>query len=125
MADTAAELRDLLDTHRPEHAAAGFPPWLRDRVARYVRERREAGETWARLAAQLGVSHAALRSWTRVLAEPGFLPVHVVERADEPETTPPAQVVEDRSQLTLVSPRGFHLHGLSLRDASTLLDLLG
>ena len=58
------ELALLLDEHRPEWDGAGFPRWLRVRVATHVVSERSAGTSLAALSAGLGVSAPTLRRWT-------------------------------------------------------------
>ena len=102
---------------------AGFPAHSPRR--RYSREEREAiveqvrrlrseGMTMTAVVAEVGVSQMTLAKWLKA-ANPGpaFLPVVVA-----PTTPPPAS-------LTLVTPAGYRIEGLTMDALLALLGRLG
>ena len=111
MPDTARELRALLDEHRAYATHAGYPQSVRSRVGAYVRQRRQAGVLWVTLSDELGVSTTALSNWMKI-APPTFLPV-----PHTPPTPPPAP----RPALTLTSPNGWRVDGLTLEQIAALM----
>ena len=129
MSHIASALADQIAQHRPTQSRHGFPPWLRDRVAAYVTERLSHGAVISTLQAELGVSSASLWRWTRqppkASAGGGFAQVVLTPTDDVavPAAVPMirastldsvAQCV--RNELSLVSPNGFTLRGLSLEQ---------
>ena len=61
---TIERLRQLLHDNPPS-PADGYPQEVRDAVARYAKHRREDGEIWSVLEAELGMSSASMVSHQR------------------------------------------------------------
>ena len=99
--------------HRKVHGS--FPKDFQELIARYAHPRRREGITWTNIAKELPVSSSTVRIWTRAHPEPPSM-VPVVIQPDAPAP---------RGSLTLVSPGGYRLQGLSLRQAVDLLRRLG
>ena len=93
------------------YRGARVPPTLRAAIAAYARDERAAWRSCGAIAARLGVSAESIRRWA--LSEPGcngrgeLVPVQVVA-----EATPP---------LTVWSPSGYRVDGLSVGEAAELL----
>lgn len=111
----AADLRALLTTHRPDHASAGYPPWLRERATAHAHAARARGATWQTIADELGISPITVRGWAAKAGHASFVPVVV---AEAPQPTPV-------SRFRLVSPRGFQVEGLDLEQIADLLGQIG
>ena len=80
MATDPTKLAQLIRQHRPKFNKAGFPSWLRARVAEHVVERRAQGAMLSVLSDELGVSCSSLSKWSREHQAPdvaGFLKVNV------------------------------------------------
>ena len=134
MATDPTKLAQLIRQHRPKFNKAGFPVWLRARVAEHVLERRAQGVLLSVLSDELGVSCSSLSKWSREHQTPdvaGFLKVVATPPAppDQPATTrpTPATICSDACtgrHLHLVSAHGFSLHGLSMEQAIYALAVL-
>ena len=134
MATDPTKLAQLIRQHRPKFNKAGFPVWLRARVAEHVVERRAQGAMLSVLSDELGVSCSSLSKWSREHQAPdvaGFLKVVATPPAspDQPATTrpTPATICSDActgQHLQLVSAHGFSLHGLSMEQAIYALAVL-
>ncbi len=88
-----------------------MPLALRAAIATYARDERAAGASCGTIAERLGVSPESIRRW--VFTKPGhgdgaLVPVHVVAEA---AATP----------LTVWSPTGYRVDGLSVGEAAELL----
>jgi len=94
-----------------------LPTALRAPALAYARRRRRDGAGVAAIAAELGLCSETIRRWTRgpmaAVAPAGLVPIEVV--ADD---TPAPRA------LTLHSPSGFRIDGLSLDEAAALLRAL-
>jgi hypothetical protein len=65
------ELARLVEQHRPKVAQSGFPPWLRERIAKYVGMRHGQGTSFGVLAAEIGISRTTLAYWSRSVTAKG------------------------------------------------------
>lgn len=91
-----------------------YPAALRARIASYAAKRRAEGETWASLRDELGVPWETLRRWSIDGPRASVVPVEVIapspDRGDE--------------VVAVVSPTGWRLEGLAVRDAVAVLRAL-
>ena len=111
---TTETLTALLVQYRPDRPQGGYPDWLRCRVGAFVRERGETYLNLTSLAATLGVSRTALRSWSQLAAVPearGFAPVVIKESIATALCAHPP--IDDDHGIDLLTPDGFQLRGLS------------
>ena len=115
--DTAElqDLRRILATHNGRR----LPSRLRERVVAFARRRRHGGATIRAVGLELGFSYETIRRWTsaapadRVETMP--VPVEIVAAAAAPAV---------ERTVSVVSPAGFRVDGLSLDEAATLLRAL-
>jgi len=110
----AEELRRELDGVTSRHGRC-FPPELAERAGRWIAARRAEGATVSEIGEELGLGDNTVRSWCKRASSPttrALVPVQVVPDA-------PARTV------SIVSPAGFRIDGLSLGDAVALLKALG
>jgi len=89
-----------------------YAPQLKSQAIAWSKAERRAGGSWKTIAAAIGVHPKTLRDWCMHAGETRMRRVHVVK--DEA----PASV-------SVVSPTGYRIEGLSLEQASTLLGKLG
>lgn len=117
--------RELSEVPRDRARRCRYSPALRARVAQCVMERRASGVRVPDLAQALGLADNQLYKWMKAVNQASFRPVQVVsgERAG-------ASVAVDRnregaplplSTLSLVSPGGWRIEGLSLWEVRQLL----
>lgn len=91
-----------------------YPCALRERIVRYARSRRAEGHSWARIGEELSMPWETLRRWSRVgESSKAMVPVEVV----------PAAVVAEGG-VAVVSPTGWRLEGLDVREAVAVLRAL-
>lgn len=107
------ELRDL----RRELAAHGgvgvyYPEPLRERATRWARQQLVAGASIAAAAASLGIGRDTLRRWTARATTTALVPVEIVDG-------------QRAAEVSVVSPGGFRISGLTLDDAIEVLRRLG
>lgn len=112
-----SELRRALADQGPRGPGRRVPRLLRERVVAAVQRRREDGVSVAKLAEALGLSVETLRRWldTAVEGQPS---------AGRPRPMPVALIggADQRSgALSLVTPTGFRVEGLSVETAAELL----
>jgi transposase-like protein len=111
----ASSLRDAVAS-LPSGRSRRYSEALRARILEVVRARREEGASWAQLSEQLGVSLESLRRWC-VGAPPKAAPrmrrVRVVAEPKAPST------------VSVVSPSGHRVEGLTLEQVIALLRALG
>ena len=112
------QTRELPDLQRrvAKHRGSGavrFPTKLREQVATWVARRREHGAWWSEIAREVGVPEQTLKRWStpRSVAA-ALLPVEVID-------APPIGAV------TLVTPTGIRIEGVSIADAIAMLRGLG
>ena len=121
------ELSSLLDEHRPEWDGAGFPHWLRVRVASHVVSERSTGTPLATLSADLGVSAPTLRRWVQARSnaesgseQGGFARVVVDDGVSLSRPSEPGA----NATLRLTTPGGFVLEGLTFDQGIAALAAL-
>ena len=94
------------------HRGARVPPPLRAAIAAYAGDERAAGASCGAIAQRLGVSAESIRRWAdtrpgRDGMAGGPVPVHVVAEAVR--------------RLTLWSPTGYRVEGLTVEETAELL----
>jgi hypothetical protein len=89
---------------------------LRERVARWARDRVSAGESIRHVAAELGMRFETVRRWAAAVVLPTarLLPVRVIDELPAAERT-----------LTIIAPSGHRIEGLLLVEVVTILRALG
>lgn len=115
MSQRAAEkLRQELDGVKGRRGPC-FPRDLKERTAAWLVQQRAAGVTVGELAAQLGLASGTVLRWCELKKRPSLalVPVEIVA---EPNAA---------SSMSIVSPSGFRIEGLSFADAVALLRALG
>jgi transposase-like protein len=114
----AVELRRAILAIRRSSGRPRYPASVRRRAVSFARRRQAEGASQRRVALEIGVSVPALASWIREEeAGEGFRPVKAGEEAGREEERPRA--------LSLVTPTGCRVEGLSLGDVAELLRVLG
>ena len=113
MKHDVSTLRRRVHALGPRHRGARVPPALRAAIAAYAREERGGGASCGAIAERLGVSAESIRRWVRTrLARDGMagglVPVHVVAEAGV-------------KTLTVRSPTGYRVEGLSVEETAALL----
>lgn len=110
----AAKLRRELDRVEGRQGRC-FPPELKLRAGRWIAERRAGGDRVADIAAELGLAEGTVLRWS---GEAKPAPTRALV---------PVEVVPDPAARTvsIVSPSGFRVDGLSLLEAAALLRALG
>lgn len=108
------ELRALRRELAPRARGRGlhYPKELRQRIARCARRQLDEGAELGTIATALGVHRDTLRRWTAdpaAIPSPALVPVEVV--ADCPRST----------HVSVVSPTGFRIEGLTIDEAVTVL----
>jgi hypothetical protein len=87
------------------------PPTLRAAIAAYARDERVAGTSCGAIAERLGVSAESIRRWA--VTAPGC--------DGRGELVPVQVVAEAAPTLTVWSPTGYRVDGLSVGEAAELL----
>ncbi|MGH2907626.1 MAG: hypothetical protein ACRDKI_12785 [Solirubrobacterales bacterium] len=92
---------------------------LRDRMARWARDRRERGASWHEMAGELGIAAESLRRWASSdgQQQTALVPIEVVADSD--------RMVGTERRLHLVTRAGHRIEGLSLTDVIELVRVLG
>ena len=93
-----------------------YPAELRARVVAWAARRRETGASWEAIKRELGQQFDTVRRWC------------VDSAATKSRAIVPVRVVPERKperELSVVSPSGFRVDGLSLGEAAALLRELG
>ncbi len=111
MASTLSSARRALKTLGQRGQTTRIPDAVRVVVLAYAREARSAGETWAGIAENVGLSETALHRWHRGGSKK-FVPVVVSEPLAE------------ETKLTLTTAGGERLEGLGLEDAVRIVKAL-
>lgn len=116
MASEAGDLRRRVMALGRRTRGARIPEELREEVIRYASERRRCGDGVCRIARALGVSPESIRRWTT----PGTMRqtralVPIVVR-DDRQAAPEA--------VTVTSPGGYRVEGLTVVSAAALLRAL-
>ena len=116
MDERAKELRARIRKaagRKPPHRRR-YPAELRRDVGRYAGERRRAGSSVKRVAAELGIAAPTLGIWIQE------------HRDDEPAIRPVAVATSaPASSPVLVTPQGFRIEGLGVGEIAELLRALG
>ena len=110
MQHEVSELRRRVHALGLRHRGARVPPTLRAAIAAYARDERTAGASCGAIAERLGVSAESIRRWARpgpARDGRGLVPVHVVAEA--------------AATITVWSPTGYRVDGLSVEEAAELL----
>lgn len=112
---TTSSLRQALSRHEPARGKK-YPEALEKRAVEYARAQRMAGVSWNRIASELGLRYETVRQW--------------VEKAGAAKKTPTmraVKVVAERARPTvsIVSPSGARIEGVTLDDAVAVLRALG
>ena len=103
-------LREQVAALETDGRGRRYPPEVRQRLAAAIEQLRRRGATWTSIGGQFGVTPKTARRWlVRMSAEPKgrIVPVSV-SRARPPG-------------VTVVSPSGFRVEGLSVESAAELL----
>jgi hypothetical protein len=119
--------RSLLRRSRPRRHADGYPRDVRAQATRLARSLMASGQSRNGVAAQLGLHGDTLRRWLD--SSDGEAPSFVSVLVAPPDSdvgvaldAPPAcQHNQPTPGLTLTSPTGFRLEGLTLSEAVTAL----
>ena len=119
-----AEVSGLERTHRGQP----YPMELRRRLESEARRLRDEHElTWYQVGERLGVRGETLERWLRV-APPAskMIPVRLVsdDGDDRASSTRAAKPAKRPTELTVVSPSGWRVEGLTLKNAARLLKAL-
>ena len=102
-------LRDAVAKHEPVRGKP-YDSGLRERAVSWSRAQRAAGRTWEAIGAELGIGLDTVRRWClSESSSTALVPVTVVEESTAPHT------------VSVVSPSGFRVDGLSLIEAAALL----
>jgi len=87
-------------------------------VVMYARKQMSNGVSQSKISSQLGIGNSTLSTWLRpARKKTKFKRVEVKQKAKSFEI----QSFSDKEKVTIVSPRGFRLEGLSLDKAAALL----
>lgn len=112
MKDEASFLRRELDrigTRRGPCVA----PALRERASAWLRKERASGRTVSELAGELGIAAGTVLRWSSMTDAMAMVPVHIVADVSEAKT------------VSVVSPSGFRIEGVTLTEAVLVLRELG
>jgi len=105
------ELRRQVKVLGPRHRGARIPSSLRAAMAAYAGDERAAGASYREIAERLGVSAESIRRWT----------VRTPVRDGGSELVPVRVIAEAAGRLTIWSPAGYRVDGLSIHAAAELL----
>ena len=114
----AARIRGLVRAAGPRGRGARLPDEVRRELIAFAHGRRPDGVGVHRIAAVTGVSPESIRRWTR--DEPGSTARELVAVEVRAEVTP-AQI----GTLSVCSPSGYRIDGLTLEQAVVALGRLG
>jgi hypothetical protein len=110
----ASSLRAALASHQPGRGKR-YPRDLKARIIEFARARRGEGASWERISDELGISYETGRRWclaAEAKTSRAMVPVRVVaEGTDRP--------------VTIASPSGYSIEGLTLQQAVAVLRALG
>lgn len=95
-----------------------YPVWLRERATRWIQAQSAAGVSLRAMARALGIGAESARRWSQDdvadAAAAVLVPVELI--ADE---------VRPTRTVSVISPAGFRVEGLSLAEAATLMREIG
>lgn len=98
-----------------------YPAELRARVTAFAKGRRKSGASWCTIKKELGQRFDTVRRWCVDVAAPQ-------RREQSPTTLVPVRVIASRAPgrtVTVVSPAGFRVDGLTIAEAAALLREVG
>ena len=104
------ELRRRLDSI-PRGRGRRIPVELRTQVTAWVAKHRKRGDSWSELARKTGVSMLALQRWSLSPARRAVM----LRRVEVAEAAPAERTV------TLVSPTGIRIEGVTIADVIAIL----
>ena len=114
------KLRDEIAAHEGARGKR-YPAALKKRVISFAEHRRGAGESWGVISSELGMCFETLRRWCVCRQPVAMKPVKVI---DAPPSA--ALVMASRpSSLSVVSPGGLRVEGVTLEDVVALVRVLG
>ena len=135
-------LRELLDGLGPRSGGYKYPADVKRQVGDYVRRARRSGRRFGELSRALGPAESTLARWARS-SSGGLKPVRVVcapvelpvEQPEDPAEAPVAARAEPSANagvvapvapaVNIVSPAGWRIEGLTLREAVTVFQEVG
>jgi transposase-like protein len=125
MHDGMAVFRRRVERHFGGRVGRGarYPQELRAEAVSLARAAVEGGESLGSVAAELGVAAGTLTRWLEAPPASSWRAVEVVAEP-EPLAECPAES-SSRAGLVLITSRGHRLEGLSLDEATALLEALG
>jgi hypothetical protein len=107
--------RELQDLRRrlgtiPRGRGRRFPADVRERIVAWAAERRVRGDWWCELSRELGVPARTLKRWA-------------TPRPGRAVSLRPVDVIDERPvrTVTIVSPSGLRIEGVTIADAITIL----
>jgi transposase-like protein len=109
-------LRAALASHEAGRGKR-YPAELKARITEFARARRGEGASWAKISSDVGVPFETLRRWC-VASEP---------KASSSRAMVSVRIVPDAAERTVTvgSPGGFRIEGLTLHQAVDVLRSLG
>ena len=111
---TLEDLRLAIDSIDARGRSRRFSPELKADVIAYVRAARGRGVPTARLEADLNVSWNTLARWTQSRGPVG-------RHADRPRPIPVVVAGPSRPSISLVSPAGWRVDGLTFEQVAALV----
>jgi transposase-like protein len=110
----ASALRTALASHEAGRGKR-YPAELKARIIEFARARRSEGASWAQIAADLGVAFETVRRWC------------LASESRSSRALVPVRIVHDTAERTVSigSPGGYRIDGLTLHEAVTVLRALG
>jgi hypothetical protein len=118
------ELRNLRRELAADHVRGRgkiYAPEQRRRICAWARRAIASGATIAAAAREVGVDRESLRDW--LAREPA--PAAAPSTALVPVEVVPARAAQSHVGLSMVSPAGYRVDGLSLDEVTELLRVLG
>lgn len=106
----ARELKRSVERLAARGRGKRFPTELRERIATWVRRRRDRGDWWCELASEVGIPAATLKRWMEQCGASAvaMLPVDVID-------------APSGGTVTLVAPSGIRIEGVAIADAIAIL----
>jgi len=90
-----------------------MPPDLKQRASTWLANKRATGSTVSELASELGLAAGTVLRWSSEVPTRAIVPVRVI--ADRSDTR----------TVSVISPSGFRIEGVTLAEAAWLLRELG
>jgi transposase-like protein len=109
-----SSLRAALATHEPARGKR-YSPELKVRIIEVARGLRADGASWQRIAEDIGIAFETIRRWC------------IAAEGQGARSMVPVRVVADRAERTVsvASPAGHRIEGLTLAEAVAVLRALG